>query len=58
MIASISLGQTRNFGFRKKIIIRVNIAFSLPYSSLFIVNGDQQEHWEHRIAKSISSGQL
>ncbi|UMQ41565.1 alpha-ketoglutarate-dependent dioxygenase AlkB [Chryseobacterium sp. Y16C] len=52
VIASISLGQTRNFDFRKKDHHRSKYSLPLPHGSLLIMKGDLQENWEHRIAKS------
>lgn len=53
VIASISLGQTRNFDFRKKDHHASKYSLPLPHGSLLIMKGDLQENWEHRIAKSI-----
>lgn len=53
VIASISLGQTRNFDFRKKDHHASKYNLPLPHGSLLIMKGDLQENWEHRIAKSI-----
>jgi len=52
VIASISLGQTRNFDFRKKDHHQSKYSLPLPNGSLLIMKGDLQEHWEHRISKS------
>lgn len=52
VIASISLGQTRNFDFRKRDHHQSTYSLPLPHGSLLIMKGDLQEHWEHRIAKS------
>lgn len=52
VIASISLGQTRNFDFRKKDHHQSKYSLPLPPGSLLIMKGDLQENWEHRIAKS------
>lgn len=52
VIASISLGQTRNFDFRKKDYHQSKYSLPLPHGSLLIMKGDLQENWEHRIAKS------
>ncbi|UKB86026.1 alpha-ketoglutarate-dependent dioxygenase AlkB [Chryseobacterium sp. MEBOG06] len=52
VIASISLGQTRNFDFRKKDHHQSKYSLPLPHGTLLIMKGDLQEHWEHRIAKS------
>lgn len=53
VIASISLGQTRNFDFRKKDHHQSKYSLPLPHGALLIMKGDLQEHWEHRIAKSV-----
>jgi hypothetical protein len=55
VIASISLGQTRNFDFRKKDHHQSKYSLPLPHGSLLIMKGDLQENWEHRIAKSVTS---
>lgn len=52
VIASISLGQTRNFDFRKRDHHQSKYGLPLPNGSLLIMKGDLQENWEHRIAKS------
>lgn len=52
VIASISLGQTRNFDFRKIDHHQSKYSLPLPNGSLLIMKGDLQENWEHRIAKS------
>ncbi|REC42017.1 alpha-ketoglutarate-dependent dioxygenase AlkB family protein [Chryseobacterium sp. 5_R23647] len=52
VIASVSLGQTRNFDFRKKDHHQSKYSLPLPNGSLLIMKGDLQENWEHRIAKS------
>ncbi|MGN7863495.1 alpha-ketoglutarate-dependent dioxygenase AlkB family protein [Chryseobacterium sp. 22458] len=54
VIASISLGQTRNFDFRKKDHHQSKYSLPLPHGSLLIMKGDLQENWEHRIAKSVT----
>ncbi|MDN5477594.1 MAG: alpha-ketoglutarate-dependent dioxygenase AlkB [Chryseobacterium sp.] len=53
VIASISLGQTTNFDFRKKDHHQSKYSLPLPNGSLLIMKDDLQENWEHRIAKSI-----
>ncbi|WP_262152626.1 alpha-ketoglutarate-dependent dioxygenase AlkB family protein [Chryseobacterium foetidum] len=52
VIASVSLGQTRNFDFRKKDHHQSKYSLALPNGSLLIMKGDLQENWQHRIAKS------
>ncbi|RZJ51957.1 MAG: alpha-ketoglutarate-dependent dioxygenase AlkB [Flavobacterium sp.] len=52
VIASLSLGQTRKFDFRKLNHHESKYSIPLPHGSLLLMKGDLQEHWEHRIAKS------
>ncbi len=52
VIASVSLGQTRNFDFRKIDNYKSKYSLPLPNGSLLIMKGDLQEKWQHRIAKS------
>lgn len=53
VIASVSLGQVRNFDFRKVDDHRKKYSLALEHGSLLIMKGDLQINWEHRIAKSI-----
>jgi alkylated DNA repair dioxygenase AlkB len=52
VIASVSLGQVRNFDFRKVDHHGQKYSLPLQHGSLLIMKGDLQKHWEHRIAKS------
>lgn len=52
VIASLSLGQVRNFDFRKVDDHRKKYSLALENGSLLIMKGNLQVHWEHRIAKS------
>lgn len=52
VIASLSLGQTRKFDFRKLDHHQSRYSIPLPHGSLLMMKGDLQESWEHRIAKS------
>jgi alkylated DNA repair dioxygenase AlkB len=52
VIASVSLGQVRNFDFRKVDHHSQKYSLPLQHGSLLIMKGDLQIHWEHRIAKS------
>lgn len=52
VIASLSLGQTRKFDFRKLNYHQSSHSIPLPHGSLLMMKGDLQEYWEHRIAKS------
>lgn len=51
-IASVSLGQVRNFDFRNKADYRQRYSIALEHGSLLLMKGDLQRFWEHRIAKS------
>ncbi|MBC9910294.1 alpha-ketoglutarate-dependent dioxygenase AlkB family protein [Chitinophaga varians] len=51
-IASISLGEERNFDFRSKDDHRRRYSIRLQHGSLLLMKGDLQRYWEHRIAKS------
>ncbi|MEN4761246.1 alpha-ketoglutarate-dependent dioxygenase AlkB [Chryseobacterium sp. C39-AII1] len=53
VIASVSLGQTRNFDFRKVDDHQKKYSLPLHHGSLLIMKGDLQQNWEHRIAKSL-----
>lgn len=50
-IASLSLGQSRNFDFRHK-LSGEKLRLSLNHGSLLIMQGLTQDHWQHAIAKS------
>lgn len=52
VIASVSLGEVRNFDFRNKDNHRNKYSLPLQHGSLLIMKGDLQTNWEHRIAKS------
>ncbi len=52
VIASVSLGQVRNFDFRNVDDHHQKHSLALKHGSLLIMKGDLQIHWEHRIAKS------
>ena len=53
VIASVSLGQVRNFDFRKVDDRKKKYSLPLQHGSLLIMKGDLQVDWEHRIAKSV-----
>jgi alkylated DNA repair dioxygenase AlkB len=55
VIASVSLGQVRNFDFRKTDQHQNRYSLPLQHGSLLIMKGDLQENWEHRIAKSVKT---
>jgi len=52
VIASVSLGEARNFDFRKVDDHQKKYSLPLQHGSLLIMKGDLQINWEHRIAKS------
>jgi alkylated DNA repair dioxygenase AlkB len=52
VIASVSLGQARNFDFRKVDDHQQKYSLALAHGSLLIMKGNLQVNWEHRIAKS------
>jgi len=51
-IASVSLGQERNFDFRNKHDHKRQYSIKLEHGSLLLMKADLQKYWEHRIAKS------
>jgi len=51
-IASLSIGQARQFEFRHKTDHSRKYGLSLENGSLLIMKGDLQHKWEHRIPKS------
>lgn len=51
-IASLSIGQERNFDFRDKNDHRKKYSIKLEHGSLLLMKADLQNGWEHRIAKS------
>jgi len=52
VIASVSLGQVRNFDIRLQSDHNRKHSIRLENGSYLLMKGDLQEHWEHRIAKS------
>ncbi len=53
-IASLSIGQERNFEFRSKADHRQQYSICLEHGSLLLMKGELQKGWEHRIAKSTA----
>lgn len=51
-IASISIGEERNFDFRSKTNHKQRYSIRLQHGALLMMKGDLQRYWEHRIAKS------
>ena len=54
VIASLSLGQKRNFDFRSVTDYKLKYSLPLEHGSLLLMKGDLQTGWEHRIAKSAA----
>nr|WP_295932988.1 alpha-ketoglutarate-dependent dioxygenase AlkB [uncultured Dyadobacter sp.] len=52
-IASVSIGQERNFDFRSKENHNQRYSIALGHGSLLLMKADLQKYWEHRIAKSV-----
>jgi alkylated DNA repair dioxygenase AlkB len=53
MIASVSFGQVRSFDIRSKTSHSEKYSVRLEHGSLLLMKSGLQEHWEHRIAKSV-----
>ncbi len=53
IIASVSFGQVRSFDIRSKIDHSEKYSVRLEHGSFLLMKGGLQQHWEHRIAKSI-----
>jgi alkylated DNA repair dioxygenase AlkB len=53
-IASVTLGQVRNFDFRSKDNHSQRYSIALEHGSLLLMKADLQKYWEHRIAKSTA----
>ena len=51
VIASVSLGQEREFQLRNKQDKKQKYSLILPHGSLLIMKGTTQHYWEHQIAK-------
>jgi len=52
IIASVSFGQVRSFDIRHKQNHAEKYSIRLENGSLLLMQGNLQQHWEHRIAKS------
>ena len=48
-IASVSLGETRDFILRKKDDHSCKLKFALSHGSILIMKGELQEHWQHSV---------
>ena len=53
IIASVSFGQVRSFDIRNKANHSEHYSVKLEHGSYLLMKAGLQEHWEHRIAKSI-----
>src|ERR1700710_1246675 len=53
VIASVSFGQVRSFDIRNKANHQEHYSVKLEHGSFLLMKAGLQEHWEHRIAKSI-----
>lgn len=51
-IASVSIGEERNFDFRNKEDHRQQYSLRLEHGALLLMKGALQKGWEHRIAKA------
>ncbi len=52
VIASVNFGQTRRFRLRHKTIKGEAVSIDLPDSSLLIMDGPTQHHWQHSVPKT------
>ncbi|WPO81328.1 alpha-ketoglutarate-dependent dioxygenase AlkB [Chryseobacterium sp. JJR-5R] len=52
VLASVNLGQVRDFDFRKFDDRKKKYSLPLQHGSLLIMKGGLQIHWEHRMSKS------
>ncbi|MDB5131690.1 MAG: Alkylated repair dioxygenase AlkB [Mucilaginibacter sp.] len=53
VIASVSFGQVRSFDIRSKADHNEKYSVRLEHGSFLLMKGGLQQHWEHRIAKSL-----
>jgi alkylated DNA repair dioxygenase AlkB len=53
IIASVSFGQVRSFDIRNKHDHTEKYSVRLEHGSFLLMKAGLQEHWEHRIAKSV-----
>lgn len=53
VIASVSLGEVRSFDIRNKTDHGEKYSVRLEHGSFLLMKSGLQEHWEHRIAKSV-----
>ncbi|NCD68003.1 alpha-ketoglutarate-dependent dioxygenase AlkB family protein [Mucilaginibacter agri] len=53
VIASVTFGQVRSFDIRRKADHNEKYSVRLEHGSFLLMKSGLQEHWEHRIAKSV-----
>ncbi|MES2827044.1 MAG: alpha-ketoglutarate-dependent dioxygenase AlkB [Bacteroidota bacterium] len=53
VIASVSFGQVRSFDIRNKRDHSEKYSIKLESGAMMIMKGDLQQHWDHRVPKSI-----
>ena len=53
VVASVSFGQVRSFDIRSKADHSERYSVRLEHGSFLLMKSGLQEHWEHRIAKSV-----
>lgn len=53
VIASLSFGETRRFTLKHRRDEVAPLVLDLPSQSLLVMKGELQEHWVHRISKSV-----
>jgi alkylated DNA repair dioxygenase AlkB len=53
VIASVSFGQVRSFDIRNKADHSEKYSVRLEHGSFLLMKAGLQEHWEHRVAKSV-----
>jgi len=51
VIASVSLGATRDFSVRRKSDPKTKHTFALPHGSLLVMSGETQSLWEHSLPR-------
>ncbi len=56
-IASLSLGDSRRFIFRRRDDRRVKVALNLSDGDFLVMGGDTQKFWQHQVPKSAKSTQ-
>jgi len=52
VIASLSLGTTRRFVFRRNDDKSTKVSMDLPHGSLLVMAGPTQHHWQHAVPKT------